>query len=322
MPRWGSGFLPTSPTPSDAGPGVRRLVVIAQPDMVEVDEFVALFDDEPSVDVEVIVTESPDDVDAAIEQAVEHGADSVASVGGDGAMNIVVSALMWSGSDLVLAPVPAGTVNLATQVFDLADSQAVADAVVADRWRTIDVGETEQGVFVLNASTGFDAAVFEDADDHSEARFGQLRFLTEGVRRLRRETGDRLRVVADGETLFEGRAMSVILQNVGQRVSDSFDVAPDAEPDDELLDLAVVRVTSVRRMVSTVWRLVRRRALPERDAVRAQAAQVSIEWATEVASQRDGDPDERVQSLVATCRPAALRIHRGEGVSSDTLASS
>lgn len=287
----------------------RHLVVIAQPAMPEVDEFVALFDDEPTVTVEVITTESPDDVDAALAQAIDRGADSVASVGGDGAVNIVAAALVRAGSDLAIAPVPAGTVDLATQVFGLDDMRATADAVIAGRTRTIDVGETDQGVFVLNASTGFDAAVIDDADDHSDDRFGQLRFLQAGLRRMRRQTGEDVHVEVDDSTVFEGRAMSVIVMNVGQRVSDSLHVAPDAEADDGALDVVIVRADTIRRMAVTVWRLIRRREVPARDAVRAQGEQIRIVWAEAVASQRDGDADEPVTTTTAVCRPGALRVH-------------
>ena len=279
--------------------------------MVEVGEFVALFDVGSLVSVDVIITESPCDVDAAVADASLRGADSVASVGGDGSINIVASALVRAGFDMALAPVAAGTVNLATQVLGLTDLQATADAVVEGRSRIIDVGETEQGIFVLNASTGFDAAVIDDADDHSEARFGQLAFLRAGLRRLRRESGERVRVETDGEMVFEGRAMSVIVMNVGQRVSDSLYVAPDAEPDDGVLDVLVVRADTIRRMAVTMWRLIRRRSAVEGDVVRGRGIEVCVEWATDVPSQRDGDAGDPIRSLTATCRPGALRIHHG-----------
>ena len=103
--------------------------------------------------------------------------------------------------------------------------------MIEDGSRIIDVGETEQGIFVMNASTGFDAAVIDDADDHSDARFGQLTFLRAGLRRLRRESAEHVRVEADGEVVFDGRSMSVIVMNVGQRVSDSYVCRrPTAEP--------------------------------------------------------------------------------------------
>ena len=283
--------------------------MIARPNVGATDEFVSLFDDEPSVVVEVIITETPDAVDAAVERATRWGADSIATIGGDGAMNLVVGAMIRAGSDIAVAPVPAGTVNLATQVFGLDDAQATADAIIVGSERTIDVAETDQGVFVLNSSTGFDAAVIEDADDHSEARFGQLRFLQAGLRRLRREAGAGVRVVVDGDTVFAGRAMSVIVMNVGQRVSDSLHVAPDAEPDDGVLDVAIVRADTVARMAATVWRLIQRREVPDRDALRAQGARIGVDWEHAVAIQRDGDSDDPVSSTSVVCRPSALRIH-------------
>lgn len=294
------------------GPAARRrLVVIAQPDTIEVDEFVALFDGEDSVVVDVITTERSDEVDAAVAQAVDRGADSIAAVGGDGAINIVAGALVRSGADVTLAPVPAGTVNLATQVLGLPDAQSAADAVLAGRSRVLDLGETDQGLFVLNASTGFDAAVIDDADDHSDVRFGRLSFLRAGIRRLRRESGERVRVEADGEVCFDGRAMSVIVMNVGQRVSDALYVAPDAEPDDGLLDVVVVRADTVWKMVRTVWNLVRRSDARPRDVVRARGTEVRAEWAADVASQRDGDAGASTRSVRATCRPGVLRVHHG-----------
>ncbi len=293
----------------------RRVVVIARPDMPETDEFVALFDNEATIDVDVIITETPGEIETAVARAIEDGADSIASVGGDGSMNLVVGAMIRQGADIAVAPVRAGTVNLATKVFGLDDAQGTADAIIARRSRVIDVGETDQGVFVLNASIGFDAAVIEDADDHSDARFGQLRFLQAGLRRLRRESGDQVRVEVDGVVEFDARAMSVVVLNVGQRASESLYVAPDAEPDDGVLDVVIVRVDTVRRMVATVWRLIRRRDVPARDAVRAQGARITIAWAHEAVVQRDGDTDDPVRRSTVTCRAGALRIHCGSSQS-------
>lgn len=286
-----------------------RVVVIARPSMAETDAFVAMFDDEASIDVDVIVTETRDEIETAVSRAIERGAISIASVGGDGSMNLVVGAMIRQGADMAVAPVRAGTVNLAAKVFGLEDARGTAEAIIAGTSRLIDVGETDQGVFVLNASVGFDAAVVDDADDHSHMRFGQLQFGRAGLRRLRRDSGDRVRVEIDGVVVFDALAMSVVVMNVGQRVSESLHVAPDAEPDDGVLDVAIVRVDTVTGMVATLWRLIRRRDVPDRDAVRFQGARITAEWAHEVVVQRDGETDLPVRRTTMTCRRAALRIH-------------
>ena len=87
--------------------------------------------------------------------------------------------------------------------------------------------------------------------------------------------------------------------------------APDCRADDGVLDVMVVRADTIQRMAATVWRLIRRRDVPDRDAVRGRGAEVRVEWATEVPSQRDGDADDPIRLLTATCRPGALSIHHG-----------
>lgn len=288
-----------------------RLTVIGQPQKSTMGEFVSLFDDDSSIVVDEARTETPDEVADAVDAALSRGVDCIASVGGDGSNNLVVAAMLGSDADVTFAPVPAGTVNLVAHVLGIETAEKSADAIRAARVRSIDVGETEQGIFVLNASTGYDAAVIGDADDHSDARFGRLSFLRAGLRRLRRESGEHVRVEVDGDEVFDGRAMSVIVMNFGQRGSESLEVAPDAEPDDGVLDVAIVRVETIRRMIATAIRIALRRDVPDRDAVRARGARIEVEWDHEVPSQRDGDADAPVRSLTATCRSSALRIHHG-----------
>ena len=67
---------------------------------------------------------------------------------------LAVGALVDLGSSVPVVPVRAGTVNLMTQVLGLETPGKAADAVLQGRVRTIDVGETNQGVFFMNASTG------------------------------------------------------------------------------------------------------------------------------------------------------------------------
>jgi len=301
----------SSTTRSDERPGetgVRRLAVIARPDDPDTAEFVERFDD---TDVEVALHEtgSPDELAEVVGDAVGRGVDAIAAVGGDGALNLVAQALASHESTIPVASVRGGTVNLMAQVLGLQTIDQAADSILAGRTREMDLGETDQGVFVMNASTGYDAAVIGDAADHSDARFGRLRFLAEGVRRLRRDSPERVTVRVDGEVLYSGRAMSVIVFNVGQRVSDGFEVAPDAAFDDGLLDVAIVRVSSLIPMVTTVARLAVGRSVPRDDLLRAQGERIEVEWGSAVAMQRDGDVDGEVDSMVARVRPRALRVH-------------
>lgn len=296
--------------PDQSAPAMRRIVVIARPDLDAVDDFVSRFDDRADIDVEVVVTRSASDVDAAVADAVGgEPVDAVVSVGGDGSLNLVAAGLVRAGSDVAVLSVPAGTVNLVNQVLGLESIDAAVESLVEGRVRSIDVGDTEQGSFVMNATMGYDAATIADADDHSDATFGRLRFLTAGLKRLRKESPVAVNVTVDGRHVFDAPAMSVIVMNIGRRVSDSFEVAPDASFDDGLLDVMIVKSDTVPRFLAVVWRLLRRDRVGGRDVVRAQGEQIRVDWAEPVASQRDGDADEPIRTFTAWCRPGVLRIH-------------
>jgi diacylglycerol kinase (ATP) len=298
--------------PSDGRSATSDVVVIARPD----DEVAADFVDDlrqSDLDVSLVETDDAERVIAAATEAARAGVRYVASVGGDGSINLVAQGLLSAegSGDTTLAPVPNGTVNLVNHVLDLDTpgdtAQAVRDAAI----RTLDVGRTEEGVFVLNASSGYDAAVIADGADHSDSPLGRVRFLLEGARRLKRDAPGRVRVDCDGERLFDGRAMSVIVMNFGQRGGERFDVAPDAQPDDGVLDVAVVRTGSLWRSVAVLARLALGRHVDPQDVLRAQASDVDVEWGRSVVTQRDGDADAEARRVSYAIAPGALRIvHR------------
>ncbi|WP_040495960.1 diacylglycerol/lipid kinase family protein [Ilumatobacter nonamiensis] len=259
--------------------------------------------------VEHVTVDDPHAVVAAAADAARTGSTAVCSVGGDGSVNLVAQGLLSvDDHDTVLAPVPNGTVNLVNHVLDLDTPDDTIAALDAQRSRSIDVGETEAGVFVLNASSGYDAAVIGDGEDHSDSMLGRVRFLVEGARRLRRDEPVPVTVTCDGHELFAGRAMSVLVLNFGQRGGESFDVAPDARFDDGVLDVVVVRTGSLWRTVVDLARLAVGRQVAPADMVRAQATTVEVAWDRPVATQRDGDVDEPGDRLTYAVRPGALRI--------------
>lgn len=301
----------SSTTPSEpvAAP---RIAVIARVDDPVVAEFVGAFDRD-AVALSVHETSTVDAARAAIRAAVEGGVDAIAAVGGDGALSVALSTVAEERSHVPVVPVRAGTVNLMAQVLDLPTPADAARSVLDRRVTAIDLGETQHGWFCLNTSTGFDAATIADADDHSDARFGRLRFAVAGLRRLRSHSPRHVAVNVDGDDVYVGRAMSVVVLNAGQRVTDGFDVAPDASLTDGLLDVAVVRVATLRRLVRTIALLAAGRPVPDGDIVRDQGRRIEIDWRRPVPCQRDGDPVGSVTSQVLVARPRAVRIHHGPG---------
>ncbi len=256
------------------------------------------------------VPDAPDQIAAAVADALAEGADVIAAIGGDGTQRTVADALR--GTDGVLAVVPGGTVNLLGQVLDIHDAEDAADAIAEGTPRTLDMGEVDGHPFILNASSGYDAAVIGQVDDDGK-RFGRLAYLAVGVATLRRHRPRTVVVTVDGAVGYRGRAMGVIVLNVGQRASADFVLAPDADPADGRLDVVVQRADTPSALGRAAVALARGQRPSPDDLVLLQGAEVEVVWDVAMDAQRDGDPLEARRRLRHRAVPGALRVLQPPG---------
>jgi diacylglycerol kinase (ATP) len=260
------------------------IAVVVNPERNEVlASLVEALGDPPSL--RVIEPEHPEDLADAMRRAAA-SADVVAAVGGDGTQRTAVEEL--KGTPASLAVVPAGTANLLARVLGVEDVDAAASAIVGGARRTLDTGEVDGDTFILNASSGYDASVMRRVDD-SAKRWGRFGYFVTGLRTLLGHRPVPVDVVVDGASFFEGRAMTVMVTNVGQRGSAEFTVAPDSAPDDGMLDVVVQRCDDVPTMARTLWALWRGREPRAADIVVGHGRSIDVRWARPVEAQRDGD---------------------------------
>ncbi len=283
----------------------RRVGVVVNPERSDLgDDVVRLLRDQ-GCDVTTAEPGSPDELPDAIDSLIGDGVDVVCAVGGDGTQRTAAERLL--GTDVALAVIPGGTVNLLAQVLGVDDLQTAVGAAVGDRHRMIDLARVDDDAFVLNASTGWDASVIEHVDDGAK-RFGRLGYTLTGLREWTRAEPADVSIELDGESWYDDAAITVMVMNVGQRASESIHLAPDAELDDGRLDVIVLRRHSFVGLLRTAWSVLRDEHAPRRELVRAQAAQIVVTWAREVAVQRDGDERGRSKRTTYHVDPTALRV--------------
>jgi len=236
-------------------------------------------------DVQLIEPDDAGALEAAVAEVIG-SVDVVAAIGGDGTQRTVASVM--KGSQTALAVVPGGTVNLLARVLGMTSVDAVAAAIRSGNRRIIDTGVVDGGTFVLNASTGYDAAVMQRVDDGAK-RWGRLGYFMTGVRTLWTQRSRHVEVTIDGETFFSGRAMTVMVTNVPQRGSADFELALGGSLDDGLLDVVVQRCDSVFTMARALWALRRKHTPRTDDLVIGHGRTIDVSWSEPVAAQRDGD---------------------------------
>ena len=167
--------------------------------------------------------------------AVEHGADIVVAVGGDGSVNEVAKALV--GTPVALGIIPCGSGNGLARHLHIPVHLTGALRIINSGFTTsIDTGRMNGLPFFCTCGVGYDAKVC-----HEYTRAGTRGFITYVEKSLANylDYEPRFYRITIGETEIIRKALMVTCANANQW-GNNFHVAPSASLKDGLFDLVVV----------------------------------------------------------------------------------
>lgn len=235
-------------------------------------------------------------------RAVEDGAQVVFVSGGDGTVRACIEGL--AGTDVALAVLPAGTGNLlATNLGVPEDPAAGVRLAIEGGRRRIDVGDVDGQAFAVMAGMGFDAALLDDASTTLKARLGPVAYVLSALGHLR-DRGMSIEVRLDDRAPLRRRARSVVIGNVG-RLQGGVRLLTDAEPDNGLLEVAVLAPRRLAHWVRLAWGVLRGRGQVAHMEV-LRASRITVTSDRDQPRQLDGDVIEPGRELRVTVRPGAL----------------
>lgn len=284
--------------------------VVVNPERAELAQKLAEDLGAAGVQVRIEQPANADAIGALAAKLASGGVDVVAAIGGDGTQRAVIATL--AGGVVPAAVVPGGTVNLLGRVLGIEDVETAVSAIAAGGRRRIDLGRAidiagRADDFVLNHSTGWDAAVIERVDDRYK-RFGRAGYAAAAVRQWFASRPGEVRLTLDGQPWFDGEAMTVLVLNVGARGSASVDLAPGSSFDDGRLDVLVLRRKSLSALIRSAWAILRGATPPADDIVRGAGERIEVEWDTAVTAQRDGDDVGSARVMSYRVVPAAVEL--------------
>jgi YegS/Rv2252/BmrU family lipid kinase len=238
------------------------------------------------------------------EKAVADGAHVVFVCGGDGTVMECVGVL--AGKPVALAVLPAGTGNLLARNLDLpTDIAGAVAAAIGGARRSIDVGRVGERCFAVMAGIGFDADMMNDAPEALKARTGALAYAVAALRHLRGESM-RVTITIDGGTPMRRRARSVLVANMGG-LQAGVRLLRKAEPDDGVLDVAVLAPHTLRHWLAMAASVVvRRRKVPHMEIFTARS--VHIHATRPQPRELDGDVIDADPDLSVEILPEALLV--------------
>ena len=274
-------------------------------------------------------------------EAVRTGSDVVASLGGDGTVRAVASALV--GTDVALGLLPGGTGNLLARNLDLpVDSlEKAVDALLGGTDRRIDVGlmrvsdrpieprrshgthdggsqvDDDEEVFLVMAGLGLDGQVMAGTNEKVKAVVGWVAYVFSGLRQVFsrgfrvevRSNGDEGIVEKAGDTVNR-HARTVVIGNCGT-LQGGLELMPDAKVDDGVLDAVVIAPKGGLGWLSVISDLVTRHRAGHRRLDRLRGREFTVTAGRPVEAEIDGDPIGEHRSLGVRVLPESLVVRVG-----------
>jgi diacylglycerol kinase (ATP) len=240
-----------------------------------------------------------------VRQALDEGADLIFAWGGDGTVQRCLDVM--SGTETALAVVPAGTANLFASNLGIPGdiAEAVQIGLHGTR-RKIDVGRMQGERFGVMAGAGLDARMIRDADGTLKDRLGRLAYLWTGVKNARASTF-RAKVDVDGKQWYEGEASLVLAGNLGE-IFVGVEAFEDAEPDDGVLELGVVRAEGLVEWARTAARAAVGKPSDSPFVQQTRAHTVEVKLDRKVPYELDGGARDPVKRFQVEIEPAAIGV--------------
>lgn len=256
-------------------------------------------------DMQYEFTSKPGHATLLAQKAVEERSDALAVVGGDGTVHEAVNGLM--GGNTALAVFPAGTGNDFAKTLKLPGSRETTEKFSTFIRKKIDVAKLDEEYFVNIAGVGLDAEVARIVNNASYLK-GKLAYLGGIMGALVKFKPLLLEVVVDGIRLRE-KAMLVAVGN-GQYLGGGIRLLPQAGVDDGLLDVCLIKETSVLEALTTLPAVYTGRHILHPKCVFLKGRKISIEVLSghsTVHAQIDGQV-KRKNYLEINVVPQALPV--------------
>lgn len=257
--------------------------------------------------VDLAQTTGPDSAAHLARSAAADGYDAVVVVGGDGTVNLAANGLLQAAEAGLALPalgiLPAGTANVLARDLGLpvpgpgleASLPVAARLLARARVARIDVGVVRsaagQRCFLCWAGIGLDAAVTADvmANPQAKRRWGPLYFAGNLLARLPGiGNAPHYTLDVDGQR-WQGRGILAVASNI-QHYAVVLDMAPLAQLDDGLLDVAFFHGITLWNGASTVARLLTSQHPSDPKVRYAQAARIRVETERPQAVHVDAEP--------------------------------
>ena len=229
--------------------------------------------------------------------------EAIVAAGGDGTVNAVVNGL--AGLPRPVALLPLGTANLLAREIGLPrQAERLADLIATAPVQPIWPGRVDGRLFVMMASSGFDAETVASVGPRLKRYIGRLAFVWAALVRLWHYRPCEMVVEADGA---EHRATGLIAAK-GRFHAGPFIVAPGADPAEPVLDLVLLRRAGRIAILGYAAALLFGRLPRSKHVTMLRAGRVIVSASRRLAVQADGEIVGQLPAMIGIAEQPLLLI--------------
>ena len=237
---------------------------------------------------DVSLTQKSGDATRYARQAIAEGAEVVGAYGGDGTVMEVAQAVQ--GGDIPMAILPGGTANLMPVELGIPKDLTEAAQIIIDPnsvVRQVDMGQVGEKRFMLRVGIGFAGEKVKLADRKLKDRWEILAYSIAGLKALHTVPVANYRITVDGVE-YETDGKTCLIDNAGNIGIQGMSVAKDISVSDGLLDVIVVRDSSVGSLLAVGGQVLGHES--SSDAIKHwQGREIKIECDPPQTVQGDGE---------------------------------
>ncbi|MBN2365505.1 MAG: diacylglycerol kinase family lipid kinase [Calditrichaeota bacterium] len=258
------------------------------------------------IDFEVLYTGKPGDATNMAREAVEENFDIVAVVGGDGTVNEAGRGLL--GSEVAMAVIPSGSGNGFARNFKIPlDQYKSIQTLVDPKIISIDAGKINNHHFFNVAGFGLDAQISMNFEEFGMR--GPLPYFLVGTRSFLNFQPTPVKLILEENTV-EFSPLVVTIANAPEYGNGAI-IAPNAQPDDGLLDVTIIDHMPIWKAVPNLYRLFNGTIDQIEGFHTFRVKSVIIEREASAPIHTDGNPHQDSARLKIETVPLSLRVVTG-----------
>lgn len=237
------------------------------------------------------------------------GYDIVVCIGGDGTWNEVINGIMPLAVKPTLAYLPSGTVNDFAATLKLPKSaEKLMDLIEQERRFPCDIGQFNERYFTYVAAFGLFTEISYSTPQRSKNTFGKIAYFLEGVKQLANIPRTFIKATIDHEEVIEGSWIFGCVTNSRYVAGFSAVNSHDAELDDGLFELLLIRVPNNPLDVQAIITALLKHEVNDTWMQYRKASHIVLESKEEISWTLDGEDGGSTRKAVIENKNKAVTL--------------